>query len=185
MNEINGVSGLTIGRVADGFISAALEQEWLDDEIANRQQGFGKGSDGRAVARDGLLELLKREDESENFGLIGVFIDKEPAGLIAVELTKAHRTVDLSITIRPNDRNKGYGSALLKYFLDQFYASGIYRVQADILRINKSAMAFARTNGFTWESTKKSSYWMDDDVFDVAHMRMLRPQWKELNAQEK
>jgi RimJ/RimL family protein N-acetyltransferase len=162
-----------------------LQQEWLDDESSNRQQGFGKGSDGRIVARDGLLELLKREDESDNFGLIGVFLQGEPAGLSAVELTKQHRTVDMNIFIRPDERGTGYGSALLKYFLEQFFSSGIYRVQADILRINKQAVGFARANGFTWESTKKSSYWMDDDVFDVAHMRMLRPQWKELQSQEK
>ena len=184
MNEINGVSGLTIGQVADGFVSAALEQGWLDDELANRQQGFGKGSDGRVLARDGLLELLKREDEDERFGLVGVFVQGEPAGLIAVELTKAHRTVDMHIFIAPENRGFGYGTALLNYFLEQFFANNLYRVQGDILCINKEAIRFARKNGFTWESSKKSAYWMDNDVYDVAHMRMLRPKWKELQQEK-
>jgi len=63
----------------------------------------------------------------------------------------------------------------------------MYRIQVDILRINKVGLQFLRDRGFTWESTKKSAYWMDKNVFDVAHLRLLRPDWNKLQdgTQEK
>lgn len=182
--EISGAEGLTIGRVVDDFIDAAKD-EWLDDEMSNRIMGFGKGANGRVQARQGLVDLLKREQDSDGeFGLVGVYLDEEPAGFVTLELNQGHKTVNLTIFIEPKLRRQGYGSALLNYFLDQLYNSGIYRVQGDVLRLNKAGLAFARENGFTWESTRKSAYWMDNDVFDIAHVRMLRPKWAEKNEEE-
>jgi len=184
MLPISEVEGLTLGPVTEQFVCAVSDEHWLDDETENRQQGYGKGFEGREHARIGLLQLLEREDLEQDFGLIGIYFEDHPVGFVGIDLNSEHRIADVYFYISPTQRKKGYGTAVLDYILQKVYDGGMYRVQVDILRINKTGLEFLRDRGFTWESTKKSAYWMDKNVFDVAHLRLLRPSWVKLQEEK-
>lgn len=184
MLPISEVEGLTLGPVTEAFVRAVSEECWLDDETENRQQGYGKGFEGREHARLGLLKLLEREDLEQDFGLIGVYFEDHPVGFVGIDLNSEHRIADVYFYIAPKRRKQGLGTAVLNYILAKVFGGGMYRVQVDILRINKTGIEFLRNHGFTWESTKKSAYWMDKNVFDVAHLRLLRPGWTKLHEEE-
>lgn len=91
---------------------------------------------------------------------------------------------DLYVFIAPKERRHGYGRQILDYMLSTIYNAGYYRVEVHILRINKGGIAFLREAGFTWESTKKAALWMDNNVYDVAVLRLLRPAWLEQHKEE-
>jgi GNAT superfamily N-acetyltransferase len=182
---VNEDTGLAIGPATSELGSAAVDSGWLDDETENRQQGFGKGYDGRCEAREALAQVWDREDSEQNFGLIGVYQESEPVGFVAVDLKDDKTKVaDLYVFIAPEQRRQGIGTEILDYMLSTIYNAGYYRVEVDILRINKGGVSFLRENGFTWESTKKAALWMDNNVYDVAHLRMLRPAWLERQKEE-
>lgn len=184
MIPISEYEGLELGPVTEKFGCAVSEEGWLDDETENRQQGYGKGFEGREHARLGLLNLIEREDLESDFGLIGVYLEGDPVGFVGIDLVPEHKIADIYFYIAPKSRGKGVGTAVLNYLLNRVYDGGMYRVQIDILRINKSGLKFLRDYGFTWESTKKSAYWMDKNVYDVAHLRLLRPDWMKLQEKE-
>lgn len=184
MIKVSEFEGLTIGPVTQELSRAAADDHWLEDETENRQQGFGKGQEGRASAIEGLLTMFERNTLEDDFGVIGVYFEGEPAGFVAVDLHPDHRLADIYLYTAPKSRKQGIGTAVLNYLLGVLYANSTYRVQVDILKINKGGLAFLRERGFTWESTKKSAYWMDKNVFDVAHLRLLRSDWNEQNKEE-
>ncbi|MHC4369711.1 MAG: GNAT family N-acetyltransferase [Planctomycetota bacterium] len=184
MLEIEKVPGLVLGAFTDDLRSAAIDDHWLDDESDNRQQGFGKGYDGRVVAREGFLALLERADAEENFGLIGVYLDEDPVGFVVVDMKPQHKIADFFLCIAPKRRRRGLGTAVLEHMMDVLFDNTIYRVQVDLLKINKPGVQFLRGLGFTWESTKRSAFWMDNNVFDIAHLRMLKPHWYERSKEE-
>jgi len=183
MIPISEVEGLTLGPVTEKLTRAASTEGWLDDEAENRQQGYGKGFEGREHARMGLLNLLERENLDSDFGLIGVYLSENPVGFVGIDLITEHKIADIYFYIAPKSRRKGLGSAVLNFILNKVFDGGMYRVQIDILRINKGGLQFLRGFGFTWESTKKSAYWMDKNVYDVAHLRLLRPDWTKLQEE--
>lgn len=184
MIEVSEYKGLTIGPVTQHVAQAAANEKWLEDETENRQQGFGKGYNGRANAIEGLLNLFERNHIEKDFGVIGVYLEEKPVGFAAVELHPDQRLADLYLFVSPARREQGIGTAVLNYLLGVIYANNTYRVQVDLLKINKDGVQFLRDRGFTWESTKKSAYWMDNNVYDIAHLRMLRPDWHELNKED-
>jgi ribosomal protein S18 acetylase RimI-like enzyme len=184
MIEVSEYKGLTLGPVTQLVAQTAADEKWLEDETENRQQGFGKGYEGQANAIEGLLHLFERNHLEADFGVIGVFLKDEPSGFAAVDLHPDQKLADLYLFISPNKRGQGLGSAVLNYLLGIIYANGSYRVQVDILKINKGGLHFLRERGFTWESTKKAAYWMDRNVYDIAHLRLLRPDWYELQKED-
>ena len=104
---------ISLGPVSSAFIGAVLDNGWLDDETENRQQGFGKGYDGRVTAREALTALLDREGSEAEFGLVGVYEEGEPAGFVAVNLLMDNRkTADLYVFVAPTKRRRGIGSAV-------------------------------------------------------------------------
>ena len=183
MIEVSEYKGLTLGPVTREVAQMAAGEKWLEDEVENRQQGFGKGYNGQANAIEGLLGLFERDHLENDFGVIGIYLEDAPAGFAAVDLHPDQKLADLYLFVSPTTREQGLGSAVLNYLLGVIYANGSYRVQVDILKINKGGLHFLRERGFTWESTKKASYWMDKNVYDIAHLRLLRPDWYELNKE--
>lgn len=184
MIEVSEYKGLTLGPVTQLVAQKAAEEKWMEDETENRQQGFGKGYNGQANAIEGLIALFDRDHVENDFGVIGVYVDEAPAGFAAVDLHPDQKLADLYLFTSPTKRGQGIGTAVLNYLLGVIYANGTYRVQVDILKINKGGLHFLRERGFTWESTKKSAYWMDKNVYDIAHLRLLRPDWHEKNKEE-
>jgi len=184
MLQIEQVPGLVIGAFNEQLRHVAVEDGWLSDETENRQQGFGKGYDGRVLAHEGFVSIIERADDEENFGLIGVYLSQKPVGFVVVDMTPQHKLADFYVYIAPKSRRLGLGTAVLKHMVGILYDNGIYRIQVDLLRINKIGVQFLRDLGFTWESTKKSVFWMDNNVFDVAHMRVLKPAWYERHKED-
>ena len=184
MIEVSGFEGLTIGPVTADLSRAAAEDHWLEDETENRQQGFGKGPAGRAAAIEGLLATFERNSTEEDFGVLGAYFNGQPIGFAAIELNPDQRLTDVYLYVAPAHRRQGIGTAVLSHLLELLYSNRTYRVEIEVLKMNKGAIEFLRKNGFTWESTKKAAYWMDKDVFDVAHLRMLRPAWNEIKKED-
>ena len=177
MLEVSESKGLKIGPVSEDLPKAAAKQGWLEDPTEVRNQGFGKGDLGRASALEGLLNMFERNGVDSDFGVFGVYSYSHPAGFAAVEINPDHKLADIYIYVAPDYRRSGIGSAVLRYLLEVLYSNGIYRVECEVLKLNKGAVEFLRDQGFTWESTRKSAYWMDNNVFDVVHLRLLRSAW--------
>lgn len=184
MIEVSEFPGLTIGAVSDRVSRAAADEHWLEDETEVRNQGFGKGPEGRIYAIEGLLGVFERNAIDQDFGCLGIFVNEHPVGFAAIDLNPDHKLADVYLYVAPSSRRKGIGSAVLRYLMDLLYSNGTYRVEIEVLKMNKGAVDFLREFGFTWESTRKSAYWMDKNVFDVAHLRMLRSSWNELNKED-
>ena len=79
MIEVSEYKGLTLGPVTREVAQMAAGEKWLEDEVENRQQGFGKGYNGQANAIEGLLGLFERDHLENDFGVIGIYLEDAPA----------------------------------------------------------------------------------------------------------
>ena len=177
---------LELGPITNQTTEVALAQGWFDDEVENRKQGFGKGDQGRLLARKGLLQVLSRDKEIPNTHMLGITIGVEPVGYVTLEAQPApFRTVDVFVYLVPSVRGKGYFKQVLDSLLGPlFQARDVYRVEVEVMRINKSAIKALRQYGFVQESVKKGTRWMDGNVYDSVMLRILRPELKDRDKEQ-
>jgi hypothetical protein len=144
----------------------------------NRLMGFGKGEGGCVKATEGLSDALKMND-GENFRLIGVYRGSEPMGLFWVYyLGDETRTAKIHVTAsnKPGMKQAFHKAGL--NVINQLFENGVYRVEAEPLRINKRMVGLLRHYGFKQEGIKRSAFWMNNNDYDTVLLRMLRREWK-------
>lgn len=156
---------------------AAIRDGWYADDMSNRMSGFGKGLKGQAEAADALADCLETQDP--NLKVLGIYSDGEPVGMFWIVYEgDRKRTAQIHVEIAPKARNwwvfKRAGSALL----DLLFSNGVYRVEAEPLRINRRVVKLLRQQGFKQEGIKRSAFWMDNNDYDTVLLRMLRREWK-------
>ena len=183
---VNEKSKLELGPITNQTTEVALAQGWFDDEVENRKQGFGKGDQGRLLARKGLLQVLSRDKENPNTHMLGVTVGVEPVGYVVLEAHEAPlRTVELYVYLAPSVRGQGYFKEILDSLLGPlFQARDVYRVESEVMRINKPAIKALRQYGFVQESVKKGTRWMDGNVYDSVMLRVLRPEFKDRDKEK-
>ena len=172
---------LELGPIDNSLTARAVDEGWFDNEVENRKQGFGSGDNGRLLARKGLLQILSKDKENPATNMLGVYQADDPVGYVVLDQHREpFRTVDLFVYLVPSVRGKGLFQAILDSLLGPlFKARDVYRVQCEVMRINKPAIKALRQWGFIQESVKKGTRWMDGNVYDTVMLRMLRPEFAE------
>lgn len=155
---------------------AAVDDGWLDDPSSNRLMGYGKGEIGCTKAIEDLADTLSGAKEGSK--LLGIYRGAEPVGLFWVQYRGDRtRTASIHFTAshRPNIRRAFHDAG--KELMDLLFSNGVYRVEAEPLRINKRIIKLLRHYGFKQEGIKRSAFWMDNNDYDTVLLRMLRREW--------
>jgi len=176
MNDIRLSERVQLGP-PEAVAAAAVDGEWFSDSEDMRLSGYGKGMVGRVRATQGLRDALRAQ--SSNFKVLGVYQDGSPVGLFWLEYKgDIRKAVEMHCFIGPTARGKWAFHVAGTGILDMLFSQGVYRVEAEPLRINKRMIQLLRHYGFKQEGVKRSSYWMDGNDYDTVLMRLLKREWK-------
>ena len=168
--------GLFLGDITPSLLEAAVDEKWFDDHDTNRLLGFGKGVGGSVEFRKGFQDFIHGSD---NVTPMGVYYRGKPLGICGIQVvSNKHRTGKLYIFLPRHNRLYNASRSAVFALCDTFFESGGYRLEVEILRINKAAVSFFRKFGFTQETIKKSSFWMEKNVYDTVSLRLLRSDWR-------
>lgn len=66
----------------------------------------------------------------------------------------------------------------MSQWLGMAFRDGVYRVEAEVLSINKPAVRVLQHFGFHRESRLTSAWSMDNNEYDLIMLRLLRKDWK-------
>jgi hypothetical protein len=158
-------------------VTAAVDEGWFSYGEDTRLLGYGRGLPGRYLATEHLISASKSPVQSQH--LVGVYADGTPSGMFWVEpRSETKKTVELHCYMAPGVRGKWVFHQAGVEIIDHLFGNGIYRVEAEPLRINKRAIALLRHYGFKQEAIKVSAMWMDGNVYDTVLMRLLKREWK-------
>jgi RimJ/RimL family protein N-acetyltransferase len=164
--------------------SAIADEDWLGEEQENRKQGFGAGPRGQLTGLETLLDLAERAKGNPELQVLAIKDGATNVGFVSVEdLGERMKTAEMYVFIAPQYRRQGAFTYVVNEIVPALYKGGLYRVQGDVLRINREAITAARALGFTWESTKRQGLWMNEHPYDVATLRMLRADWKKMRRE--
>ena len=156
---------------------AALDEGWYKDNTCNRMLGYGKGTHGQTEAAANLGNAL--ESKAPNLKVLGVSQDGKPVGLFWVVYGgDKKRTAQIHVNIAPGARGQWVFHHAGTELLNRLFSNGVYRVEAEPLRINKRMVKLLRHYGFKQEGIKRSAFWMDNNDYDTVLLRMLRREWK-------
>ena len=155
---------------------AAVDEGWFDDENHNRLMGHGKGELGHMKAAEHLADALQSNDPSVR--LMGIYCGTDPVGLFWVEYKgAAKRTAEIHATLssKPGVRRAFHCAGI--DIINRLFSNGVYRIEAEPLRINRAMVKLLRHYGFKQEGIKRSAFWMDNNDYDTVLLRMLRREW--------
>ena len=178
------MSAVDVGPVTAGLRSHAISDSWFRDDDRNWRYGYGRGTDGAVAATEAFAAFAAREADDPNLMLMGVYDDVKPVGYVALEyLGPSTRTVRAS-PFFSDDRIEVVHVALERIMEHTFKSFGkkIHRIKADLLRSNPLLEAF-RMAGFKQEGIRRSAHWIGINSFDLAPMRILRPDWVKLQQE--
>ena len=162
---------------------AAVDQGWFHDEEDVRLMGFGRGYGGMQRATEALGDLLEPDPESD-VQMFGIYEDASPVGFMWVKsYPDVHRAVQVHTFVSKDRRGNGVFTGAFSKLMDLVFASGIYRIEAEPLRVNKAVINALRSMGFKQEGIKRSSFWMDNNDYDTVLLRMLRREWKRIQKE--
>ena len=174
-NILTGRRSVFLGAITSDLLTEAVESQWFDNEEDNRLLGFGKGITGTVESRRRFQNFI---EGSDTFIPQGIYLHGKPVGICGVNVdSNKHKTGTITIYVPPKNRHYKVSTTSILALCDTFFNSGGYRLEVQVLRINKLAIDFFRKYGFTQESIKKSSHWMDNNVYDEVILRMLRKDW--------
>jgi len=173
---------VVLAPVTPGLQNAVVEEAWLHDAEINWKLGFGRGVIGTDVFVETFKDFI--ENPQDDTGFLGIYYKRKPVGFVG--FTPIGRTADIFFYIAPEYRNKfGVASTALYWCLDGiFNYKDIFRVQFELLSINKEAISFLRKFGFKQEGIKKSAYWMGVNAFNVVLLAMLKPEFNRLKEKQ-
>jgi len=156
---------------------AAIKDGWYSDDQCNRLLGYGKGTHGKTEAADNMATCLSSDDP--NLKMLGVYRDGAPVGLFWVVYEgDKKRTAQIHVNIAPGARGSYVFQRAGTALMNLLFSNGVYRVEAEPLRINKRMVKLLRHYGFKQEGIKRSAFWMDNNDYDTVLLRMLRREWK-------
>ncbi len=167
--------GITLAPINEVLIEAAVVDEWFQDEQANRLAGFGLGDDGRILAYTSFKLLVTEQAVTAT----GVYRRGVPVGVLAwTPRSFDSRRVAIHVHIAPGARGYGVASVALQQWLKVAFRDGVYRVEAEVLHINRPVIRGLEHFGFHREARLTAAWWMDDNLYDLIVLRLLRRDWK-------
>ena len=129
-----------------------------------------------AVVSDGGFRLLV-----EGAGVLatGIYRRGVPAGFLAwTPRSFDGRRVFVHMHLAPEAQGYGVGASAMYQWLSTAYKDGVYRVEAEVLAINKPVVRGLQHLGFHRESRLTSAWSMDNNEYDLIMLRLLRKDWK-------
>ena len=120
-----------------------------------------------------------RNDNGKTKVVYGIFDDKNPLGMIALQnIDYINSNANYGIYLGNKiSENKGTGFEATLILLDfAFNGMGLHRIGLEVLSINKKAINLYKKIGFTFEGTKKESYFQDGKFIDIEIMSILKTQ---------
>jgi len=162
---------------SDRLNQAFVLEKWNRAHEENWALGYGRGIVGvenfLIYFRDALPRLVEVRQGQDVVGFVDILYQGEST-----------RTAQLFLFLAPHQRRFALAATALWLAID--YAFSVYpklhRVEAPLLSINKGGISFLRHFGFTQEGIKRHAFWMGINSFDVALLRLLRPEWKRLKV---
>lgn len=155
------------------LLNRCVDEGWFDDDPSNWQGGYGRGLAGKVAFRADFLDSLHLPDDKVK--VVGVYRGAAPCGFVTISpLSEQHKTVAIRMYLHRAYRGLGIAPTALFKLLKSIFAAGAYRVEIELLRLNKSAIKWLKHSGFTQEGIRRGAHWMDNNVFDTVVMRMLR-----------
>jgi RimJ/RimL family protein N-acetyltransferase len=129
---------------------------------------------GAAVLRDHLAAIASSGNEA-------VFVAERDGALVALLTATrgAHAAkrgvVDIGIGVRPADRGRGIGGALMEAAEAWARGAGVHRLQLTVVTTNAPAIALYRKLGFETEGVMRASARLDGVDLDQYMMAKLLP----------
>ncbi len=165
---------VTLGKITPELVDAVVEGGWFEDEATNRLEGFGLGLDGIENAYETFQGAVQGR-----VTITGIYRRGVPVGFIAWLPRDADgKRVSVHMHLAPEAQGYGVGSAALSRWLGVAFRDGVYRVESEVLHINKPAVRALEHIGFHREGRLTSALWMDDNPYDLILLRLLRKDWK-------
>lgn len=161
--------------------NAVADDGWFKNEETNWVLGFGRGLIGTALFTEAFKGFIKKD--GEKFSLQGIYRGDTPIGFCCITFLPGEtRTAEILMFLAPEYRGKfGLAATAMTKVLHQVFSNkSVFRVQIDLLSINKKAISFLRKFGFTQEGIRKSAFWMGVNGFNIVTLRILRPEWRRL-----
>ena len=174
MNNIR--KDIYLSPVNKELLKASVEDGWFDCSESNWKLGYGRGVSGAIAFRNQFLRDLDRDDKDVK--VIGIYKNLTPIGYATVSpKSDLHKVVDLDIFLAKDFRGKTFAPTILDKLLSSIFKAGAYRVEVETLKINREAVKWLRHSGFTQEAIRRSSHWMENNVFDRVVLRLLRSEY--------
>lgn len=171
---------VVLAPVTKGLKNAVVQNKWFYDIESNWKLGFGKG----LVGVDAFAKRFKSQlEQKDNVYILGVYFKNTPAGFVSI--MREERTAKLFFYIAPEYRGvfNLANTALYWCVKGLFTKTNIFRIQIDLLSINKEAKQFLRNFGFKQEGIQKSSYWMGVNSFNTVILAMLKPEFHRMEVE--
>ncbi|MCA9894340.1 MAG: GNAT family N-acetyltransferase [Anaerolineae bacterium] len=134
------------------------------DEITYTEEGLRKQIESQLQA-DNRLSIVAIDQEGSIIG----YLNCDPPGPRGYL-----HTVSVGITVRRDWRDKGVGSAMMRYALDWCESNAtIKRVELDVFTNNPRAIHVYEKFGFIQEGVRRSVYYKHGEFLDLLHMGIV------------
>ena len=154
-----------------------LLQKWQNDiNIKYPLMGFRFPIQKQSI-KSWLEEI--RIDNGKTKVVYGIFDDKNPLGMIALQnIDYINSNANYGIYLgNKTSFNKGIGFEATMILLDfAFNGMGLHRIGLEVLSSNKNAINLYKKIGFILEGTKKESYFLNGKFIDIEMMSILKTQ---------
>lgn len=139
-------------------------------------------SDPEAVLMLGVIDNPRLSDyEYSKSYIITNESDKVIGQVELFNISWRNRRAELSIGIKKQYRNQGYGAVAIRKILKiGFLELGLYRIWLRVLEVNKPAISLYEKMGFTREGVCRSESLREGQFLDQIQMSVLLPEWNKL-----
>ena len=131
------------------------------------------GSSYAEVAGLPLAQFVERLEDPQNYHF-GAFDEEELVGVTTLRLTKRpklrHKASLFAVYVRPENRRRGAGRALVQAALDRARGLGVRQVNLGVSHAGKAAVRLYESCGFEQYGLEEDAFYVDGRFYDVAYM---------------
>lgn len=90
-----------------------------------------------------------------------------------------NRKAELSLVIKKEFQNKGYGTEVLKSIIEHaFNTMNLYRLEAEVIDFNDASKSVIEKYGFVLEGRLREAKFVNGKYFDILRYGLLKKEWK-------
>lgn len=121
-------------------------------------------------------ELIRRNNNAENARFIVAVADGQIIGVVSCAGGSRgyYGTLRLGITVHKDWRNRGVGTAMLRYLIEWCRQNPVvHRLELDVYTDNLRAIHVYEKLGFVREGVRRQAFWKEGDYKDLLFMAIL------------